>query len=76
MSRLFGEVTRLLLSALLVVFLLAGSGCGPDQSIPNPDLKVPDVPPSSSQDAGKSGMQPGGPRSKGALKDPTAGKRR
>jgi len=45
---------------VLLAGLLAGSGCGPTDTGPNPDLKVPDIPP--------------GGKGKGPLKDP--GKKR
>jgi hypothetical protein len=56
-------VSRLIRIALVVLLALpvaAGLGCGggKNESQPNPDLKVPDVPPGE-RGAGKSGGPPG-----------------
>lgn len=41
---------------VLLVLAPAGAGCGPSKSddVPNPDLKVPDIPPSGNGDKGVS----------------------
>jgi hypothetical protein len=49
---------RSALAVLLAITLTGGTGCGPDPNRPNPDLKVPPVPPGKAKEGPVKG-QPG-----------------
>ena len=57
------RVLHVVLAGLLVLPVTGSLGCsGKDEAKPNPDLKVPDVPPSTREAEGKGG--PTGPPKK------------
>ena len=50
---------RAIRGAVVLALLVPAGGCGPSKSgaEPNPDLKVPDIPPAGSRDAPKGGKK-------------------
>lgn len=58
------RLLRLLLTGLMALPAAGSIGCGKNEAKPNPELQVPDVPPSGRGAEGKSGKLPQGPKQK------------